>query len=327
MTSYILRRILYMFPTLFLISIIVFIVIQLPPGSWVDSYVAQLQQTGGTVSESQISSLKERYGLGEPVYIQYFKWVKGWPFLDFGVSFEYNQSVFSLIADRLLLSVVIAVSTLLFVYAFSIPVAVYAATHQYSVGDNIVTLAGFLGLSIPNFMLALVLMYVFFQFFGITPGGLFSPEFEGAAWSWGKLIDLSKHIWLPIIVVGTAGTASTIRVLRGTMLDELGRDYVQVARAKGLENWKVVFKHVLRVAINPIISRIIWELPRIVSGATITAVVLSLPILGGMLLTSLQVQDMYLAGTIIFFQSVLVVIGGVISDVLLAVADPRIRYE
>lgn len=222
---------------------------------------------------------------------------------------------------------IISLASMFFIYAVSIPIAVYGATHQYSLGDNIATLFGFAGLAVPNFMLALVLMYIFYTRFGIVPGGLVSPAFQNEPWSFAKFVDVVNHLWVPMIVIGTGGTASTIRVLRATILDELGKDYVDVARAKGLPEKVVIYRHVLRVAINPLISRIVWELPQVISGSTIVAQVLSLPILGALLLSSLQSQDMYLAGTIILFQSVLVVIGGLLSDILLALSDPRIRYE
>ncbi len=316
-----------MIPTVFLITIIAFVVIQLPPGSWIDNYMAELQQSGDTISQQQIEALERRYGINQPVYVRYFRWVKGWVNLDFGRSFNHNMPVIDLVSERLGFSVVLALSTLVFVYLVSIPVGVYAATRQYSIGDNLATLFGFLGLSIPNFLLALILMYLFYKYFGMSPGGLLSPEYQGAPWTIAKALDFLQHLWIPIIVVGTAGTAGTIRVLRATMLDELGKDYVQTAKAKGLSERRSVYQHALRLAINPILSRVIWELPKIVSGATITATVLSLPVLGRLLLSSLQSQDMYVAGTIILFQSVLVVIGAFISDILLAISDPRIRYD
>ncbi len=327
MTNYLIRRVLYTIPTVVVITIIVFTIIQLPPGSWIDNYVAQLQREGQGVSEQYILSLEQRYGINQPVYVQYFRWVSGWFRLDFGRSFMWNTPVLDLVMERFGFTVLIAVSSLLFIYAVSIPISIYSATHQYSVGDSIATLLGFIGLAVPNFMLALLMMYFFYMQFGVTPGGLLSPEFQGAPWSLAKLQNLIQHLWVPMIVIGMAGTAATIRLLRATILDELGKDYVEVARSKGLRERTIMYRHVLRVAINPLISRIIWELPQIVSGSTVVASVLSLPILGSLLLSSLQSQDMYLAGTIILFQSILVVIGGLLSDVLLALADPRIKYE
>lgn len=321
------RRVLYTIPTVFFISIIVFFIIQLPPGSWIDNYVAQLAREGQTVSEQYIEALKIRYGIDQPIHIRYWRWVRGWFRLDFGRSFMWNASVLELVWERFAATVAISVASMLFIYVVSIPIAVYGATHQYSLGDNIATFLGFVGLAVPNFMLALVLMYFFYTRFGIAPGGLVSPAFQGQPWSLAKLFDVLNHLWIPMIVIGMGGTAGTLRVLRASVLDELGKDYVDVARAKGLPEKTVIYKHVLRVAINPLISRLVWELPQVISGSTIVAQVLSLPILGALLLSSLQSQDMYLAGTIILFQSVLVVVGGLISDILLALSDPRIRYE
>ncbi len=327
MVNYLIRRLLYMIPTVVMISVIVFLIIQLPPGSWVDNYVAQLQRQGEEVSREAIQALERRYGVNQPVWVQYMRWVGGWFRGDFGRSFMWNTPVLTMVNERIGYTILISLSTLLFIYVVSIPIAIYGATHKYSLGDNVFTFLGFLGLATPNFLLALVLMYVFYMQFGISPGGLISPAYQDQPWTFAKVIDLISHLWIPMIVIGTAGTAGTIRVLRATMLDELGKDYVEVARAKGLKERTVLYKHVLRVAINPLISRIVWELPQIISGSTIVATVLSLPILGALLLSSLQSQDMYLAGTIILFQSILVVIGGLLSDILLAMSDPRIRYE
>jgi peptide/nickel transport system permease protein len=327
MIKYIIKRLLSFIPTVFLISVVAFIIIQLPPGSWIDTYIAQLDSTGQRVDPEVIETLKIHYGIDKPIYVGYFKWVSGWPRMDFGRSFLWQMPVIELIKDQLLFTVILSVATLCFAYAIAIPIATYAATHQYSIGDNFATLAGFIGLSIPNFTLAFVLMYIFYKAFGISPGGLVSPEFQNAAWSIAKLLDFFRHLWIPIIVIGTAGTAGTIRVLRATLLDELGKDYIKVARAKGLSESRVVVRHALRIAANPIVSRIMFELPAIISGSTITATVLSLPVLGGILLASLQNQDMYVAGTIILFQSMLVVVGALISDILLAIVDPRIRYQ
>ncbi len=327
MVNYLIRRLLYMIPTVIMISIIVFLIIQLPPGSWVDNYVSQLQRQGEEVSREAIEALQRRYGVDQPIFVRYVRWVGGWFRGDFGRSFMWNTPVLRMVNERIGYTVLIALSTLLFTYAVSIPIAIYGATHKYSFGDNLFTLLGFLGLATPNFLLALVLMYIFYTQFGISPGGLISPMYQDQPWTLAKILDLINHLWIPMIVIGTAGTAGTIRVLRATMLDELGKDYVEVARSKGLRERTVLYKHVLRVAINPLISRIVWELPQIISGSTIVATVLSLPILGALLLSSLQSQDMYLAGTIILFQSILVVIGGFLSDILLALSDPRIRYE
>jgi peptide/nickel transport system permease protein len=325
--QYIIRRVLYVIPTIFLISIVAFAIIELPPGSWLDNYVRDLEQLGEALTGDEIASLEARYGISSPIYVKYWKWIRGWPRLDFGRSFLWGLPVIDLIKERVLFTLMLSFTTLIFTYLMAIPIALYAAKHQYSLGDNIATLAGFSGLSIPNFMLAFVLMWVFYKAFGVSPGGLLSPELQDAPLSIAKLIDFFKHLWVPIIVLGTAGTAGLIRVLRATLLDELGKDYIKVARAKGLPERKVVNKHALRIAANPLISNIIWILPSLISGSTITASVLSLPVLGGVLLSSLQNQDMYVAGTIILFQSMLVVAGALVSDILLAIIDPRIKYQ
>lgn len=327
MISYILRRTGYMLVTLIGISIISFTIIQLPPGDYLTTYIAQLSSTGTVVDESVVASLKRQYGLDRPLWYQYFKWVGGVLTGNFGRSFDWNESVAVLIAQRLPMTVVISLTTLIFTYIVAIPIAIYSAVKQYSIGDYIATVVGFIGLSVPDFLLALVLMFTFYRFFGISVSGLFSPEMQEAAWSLAKLKDLMNHLWVPMIVIGMAGTAGIIRTMRATTLDELGKDYVKMARSKGLAEWKVIFKHPVRVAINPIISTIGWELPRIVSGTTIVAVVLNLPTTGPILLQALQAQDMFLAGSFILMLSTLTVIGTLISDLLLAILDPRIRLE
>ncbi|MCD6083542.1 ABC transporter permease [Candidatus Aerophobetes bacterium] len=327
MLVYIARRILYMIPTLIIISVISFIIIQLPPGDYLTSYIAQLSETGESVDEAVIASLKKRYGLDQPMYIQYFMWINGVLHGDFGQSFEWNKPVSELIWERLALTVTVSLFSLIFTYVVAIPIGIYSATHQYSIGDYFFTFVGFLGLATPNFLLALVLMFLFYKYFGLSVGGLFSPEFVEAPWSWAKVIDMMNHMWIPVIVIGTAGTCGLIRVMRGCLLDELRKQYVVTARAKGVGERKLLFKYPVRVAVNPIISTIGWTLPSIVSGATITAIVLSLPTTGPLLLRALMSQDMYLAGSFILLLATLTVIGTLISDILLAWLDPRIRYE
>ena len=327
MGSYIVRRLLYMILILFLVSIVSFVIIQLPPGDYLTTLVTNLRSRGILVGEEELQTLERRYGLDQPLYAQYAKWI--WNFLhgDFGRSFQWNEPVSVLIAERLPLTVLISVLTLLFIYAVAIPIGIYSATHQYSVGDYAVTVVGFTGLAIPNFLLALILMLFFLRVFGISAGGLFSPEFELAPWSFAKVVDLIKHLPIPIIVIGTAGTAGMIRVMRGTLLDELRKQYVVTARAKGVSERVLLFKYPVRIAINPIISTVGWTLPAIVSGETIVAIVLSLPTTGPLLYRALIAQDMYLAGSLIMFLSFLTVIGTLISDLLLVWVDPRIRYE
>lgn len=328
MLQFILRRLMYMIPTLIAISIVSFILIQLPPGDYLTSMVAGLRDQGVEVDAAQLAALQERYGLGQPIYVQYYKWMSGILLRgDFGQSFEWRRPVSGLIWQRLGLTVIISLSTLLFVWAIAFPIGIYSAVRQYSIGDYIATFFGFIGLATPNFLLALVLMYVGFRFFGQNVGGLFSPEYVDAAWSWAKVKDLISHLWIPMIVLGASGTAGLIRVMRANLLDELGRLYVVAARAKGLPEWRLLLKYPVRIALNPFVSGIGWLLPQIVSGSTIVAIVLSLPTTGPLLLRALMAQDMYLAGSFLLMLSVLTVIGTLLSDILLAWLDPRIRYQ
>lgn len=327
MLFYIIRRFLYMAMILLLVSVVAFIIIQLPPGDYLTSYIITLRASGQMVDEAQIASLRKQYGLDLPIYGQYFFWT--WKMLhgDFGRSFQWNRPVSDLIAERLPLTVMISVFTLIFTYAVAIPIGIYSATHQYSIGDYTFTIAGFAGLATPNFLFALILMFLFFKYFNLSVGGLFSVEYARAAWSMGKFVDMLKHLPIPIIVIGTAGTAWLIRVMRGCLLDELKKQYVITARAKGAAERTLLFKYPVRIAINPIISTIGWTLPGIVSGETITAIVLGLPTTGPLLFRALMSQDMYLAGSTIMFLAFLTVIGIFISDILLVWLDPRIRYE
>ena len=327
MGTYIVRRLFYMVITLLVTSLISFTIIQLPPGDYLTTYMEMLSRQGLDVTEEQIRSLETEYGLDLPFYAQYLKWLGKMLQGDLGRSFKFNKQVTTLLAERVPLTVAISTLTLVFVYVVAIPIGVYSATHQYSAGDYTVTVLGFAGLATPNFLLALVLMFVFFKFFGLSAGGLFSPEYIVAPWSLGKVWDLLKHLPIPIIVIGTAGTASIIRVMRGSLLDELARQYVITARAKGVTESRLLFKYPVRVAVNPIISTVGWTLPVIVSGETITAIVLSLPTVGPLLFNALLSQDMYLAGSIVMVLVVLTVIGTFLSDIMLAWIDPRIRYE
>jgi len=313
---------------LFVLSVVAFVIIQLPPGDYLTSYIMQLQLTGTKVSEAEIASLEKQYGLDLSIYEQYFKWVWGMLHGDFGRSFQYGERLVSeLIGERLLLTITISLLTLIFSYAVAIPIGIYSATHQYSAGDYTSTVIGFAGLATPNFLLALILMFFFYKYFGLSVGGLFSREYVTASWSLGKFIDMLKHLPIPIIVIGTAGTAGLIRVMRGCLLDELRKQYVITARAKGVSERALLFKYPVKVAINPIISTIGWILPAIISGETITAIVLNLPTTGPLLFRALLVQDMYLAGSTIMLLCFLTVIGTLISDILLVWVDPRIRYE
>jgi len=306
---------------------VAFIIIQLPPGDFLTSYVTTLRASGFTVDETTLDSLKRQYGLDLPVYRQYLKWIWNMLHGDFGRSFQWNQPVSKLIGERLPLTVAVSLFALIFTYAVAIPIGIYSATHQYSIGDYVFTVGGFTGLAIPNFLFALILMFLSLKYFGTSAGGLFSPEYVRAAWSMSRFVDMLKHLPIPIIVIGTAGTAGLIRVMRGCLLDELKKQYVITARAKGVAERTLLFKYPVRAAINPIISTIGWTLPGIVSGETITAIVLSLPTTGPLLFRALMSQDMYLAGSTIMFLCFLTVIGTFISDLLLAWVDPRIRYE
>jgi len=327
MGSYVLKRILYMIPTLLVISVITFIIIQLPPGDYLTSYIATLEQSGAMVSEAEIASLRRQYGLDQPMVVQYLQWM--WKLLhgDFGMSFQWNRPVRTLIGERLVLTMVISTATLVFTWVAAIPIGIYSAMRQYSLGDYVATVIGMLGVAVPNFLLALVIMYFAYTRFGLNITGLFSREMAAAPWSVAKFVDMLKHIWAPVIVVGMAGTAQLIRIMRAGLLDELGKPYVEAARAKGIPERRLIFKYPVRLAINPLVSTIGWSLPGIISGETIVSVVLSLETTGPLLLRALLSQDMYLAGSFILMLSLLTVIGTLISDILLALLDPRIRYE
>lgn len=327
MFSYIIKRVFQFVPTLVLISVVSFIVIQLPPGDYVSYYTSALIISGDILSDEDIESIRIEYGLDKPLYTQYFKWAIGILGGDFGYSFQYETPVAKVIGSRLGLTFLISFVTLMFTWMVAFPIGIYSATHTYSVGDFSMTFLGFIGLAIPNFLLALVFMWIGFSVFGQSVGGLFSPEFVEARWSIAKFLDLLKHLWIPIIVIGTAGTAALIRTLRANLLDELQKPYVDTARAKGVKENRLLYKYPVRIALIPFISTVGWSLPQLVSGAAITSVVLNLPTTGPMLLTALRVQDMYLAGTLIMFLSFLTVIGTLLSDILLVWLDPRIKYQ
>lgn len=328
MLAFIVRRILYMVPMLAVISVISFIVIQAPPGDFLTSQMQQLREQYASGADVMIETLRERYGLGQPMYLQYYRWVSGIILRgDFGQSFEENRPVREMIANRMPLTVWLSVVTLLFTWLIGVPIGVLSAVKQHTPFDYVFTFFAFIGRSIPDFLLALILMFLFYENFGWRLGGLFSQHYQEAAWSIGKFIDMMRHLLVPIIVIGTAGTAGIVRVLRGMMLDEFGKQYVQTARAKGLSETVVIWKHVMKVAILPIISTIGWVLPQIVSGAVIVSIVLNLPTTGQTMFRALQSQDMFVAGAFVLLLSTLTLIGTLLSDILLAVIDPRIRYE
>jgi peptide/nickel transport system permease protein len=327
MVIYIIRRILYMIPTLFASSLVVFFIIQLPPGDYLTTLVAALSSQGETVNQDAILALEERYGLDQPWYVQYFYWMRNILLhFDFGNSFEYNRPVTDLIGQRLLFTVVISIGALLLTWAIAFPVGIYSAVRKYTIGDYILTFLSFLGLAIPEFMIALILLYVSFKYFDLSVGGLFSSQYVDAPWSFAKFADLMAHLWIPIVIVGVASTAALIRIMRANLMDELNKPYVTTARAKGLSEHRLIMKYPVRMALNPFVSTSGFILPGLVSGETIIGIVLSLPTMGPLLLSALQSQDMYLAGAIILMTSVLTVIGTLLSDILLAWLDPRIRY-
>jgi len=328
MVQYIIKRIFYMIPTLVAISIMSFIIINLPPGDYVDRLAAQRQSEGENVTPEQEAVWRELYGLNRSMPEQYLQWasdivLRG----DFGDSFRYALPVWDVIQERLALTLMLSLSTLLFIWAVAIPIGVYSAVQQYSLGDYIATFLGFIGLAIPNFMLALVLLYISFKYLDQSVGGLFSPEYVEAPWSLAKLLDMLSHLWIPMIVLGTAGTAGLIRTLRANLLDELRRPYVVTARTKGLPEYWLLIKYPLRHALNPFVSSLNDVFVNLVSGATIVSIVLSLQTTGPVLLTALRTEDMFLAGGAILMLSVLTVIGTLFSDILLVWLDPRIRFR
>jgi peptide/nickel transport system permease protein len=323
--AFLLRRFFIMVWTLIGISILVFVIIQLPEGDYLTTYIAEIQAQGEEVSEEQVTFLREQYGLDRPMWEQYLVWAAGLLQGDLGYSFEFNQPVSEVIGDRLFLTLVLNALTVAFVYIVSFPIGVYSATHQYSAADHTLSFLGFLGLATPNFLLALILLYLANVWFGTSVGGLMDPEYVDQPWSLGKVGSVLAHLWVPVIVIGTAGTAGMIRRLRANLLDELQKQYVTTARAKGLTEGRLLRRYPLRMALNPFIADIGSLLPEIVSGSVIVSAVMSLPTTGPMLLSSLRSQDMYLAGSFLMFLAVLTVVGMLISDILLAVLDPRIR--
>ena len=325
MARYVLMRILTMVPTLFLISVLVFVIIELPPGDFFESYVAELKALGEDADLAEVDMLRERYGFDDPQIVRYFHWAGGMLTGDFGYSFEYRLPVNEVVGDRMWLTVVLSTFTILFTWALAFPIGIYSATHQYSWGDYGLTFLGLAGIAVPNFMLALVMMYFANLWFGVSIGNLMDQQYLGQAMSWEKFRSILSHIWIPVVIIGTAGTAGMIRTLRANLLDELQKQYVVTARAKGLAPGKVLRKYPLRMALNFFVSDIGSILPTMISGAEVTAIVLSLETTGPMLIRALQSQDMYLAGSFLMFLAFLTVIGVLISDIALAFLDPRIR--
>lgn len=311
--------------TMFLVSIVAFILIQLPPGDFVDAYAGKKTQGGVIITQDELDTMRSRLGLDRPIYQQYGKWVGNLFKGDMGFSWEYHRPVKDVIGEKISMTLILAFSTLIFTYVVAIIIGIYSAVRQYSIGDNLATVIGYLGLATPGFLLALILMFLGQKWFGVSVGGLFSPEFEDAAWSFAKLMDLFSHLWVPVIVLGMAGTAFQLRTMRATLLDELNKMYVTSARAGGIPEFKLLMRYPVRMALNPIASTLGWELSKIISGAPIIGIVLSLPTFGPLYVNSLLCQDMYLAGALILIYCSLVIIGTFISDILLMVLDPRLR--
>ncbi len=327
MISYIIRRLVYSIFLLFLVSIVGFTVIQLPPGDFLTIRIQELRNRGDLSAEIYAEQLRMRYGLDKPFWMQYMIWITHFVRGDFGWSFYYEKPVSELVGERLALTLVLSIVTLIFTWALAIPIGVYSATHQYSWGDNIFTFLGFIGLSIPGFLLGLLLMFISVFYFNQSVGGLFSPQYVNAPWTLGKVIDLFRHLWIPVIIIGLSGTAGLIRIMRGNLLDILGQQYVLTARAKGLHESIVIWKHAVRVAINPLISSLGMSLPGIISGESLVSIVLNLPTTGPLFLEALMRQDMFLAGSFLMFLTAALVVGNFLADLGLAWADPRIRYE
>jgi len=327
LAEYIARRLLWAIPLLFVVSFIAFTIIQLPPGDFITSLAAKLAESGQDLDMGTLDAMRERYGLGDPFLVQYWKWISRVIVGDFGMSMEWREPVSDLIWDRMALSFCVAAATILVVWAVALPLGVYSAVQKYTAGDYIITAIGFIGLAIPNFLLAIFLLYVGVIYFGTEVSGLFSAQYAGAPWSWGKFVDLLSHLWVPVLILGTSSASSLIRIMRANLLDELPKPYVTTARAKGLSEWHLLVRYPVRLALSPFVSTIGWVFPSIISGSIITDVVLSLPTAGPMMLQALKSQDMYLAGGFVLLLCVLSIIGMLVSDILLGILDPRVRYR
>jgi peptide/nickel transport system permease protein len=325
--AFLLRRLGLAVVTIWLISVLSFAIIQLPPGDFVDAYIAQLASSGSTVSADEAKALRELYGLGQPFYVQYGKWMARVVVGDFGESMEWRRPVTDVIGDRLWLTLLVSFGALLITWSLALPIGIYSAVKQYSIGDYIFTFLGFIGIAVPNFLLALIILYFSFKWFNASVGGLYSAEYVTAPWSWARAWDLAKHLPLPALILALAGTAQLIRIMRANLLDELRRPYVVTARAKGLSELRVILKYPVRAALNPFASNIAYLFPFLVSGSVIISIVLGLPTVGPVLVRALISQDMFLAGTIVLLLGVLTVIGTFISDLVLMWVDPRLRHQ
>ncbi len=328
MLTYIARRFLLMIPTFFLISIVAFMVIELPPGDFVTSRIMALMEDGDTMSLAEVENLRHIYGLDKPLYHRYWMWITKFVRGDLGYSLSWRRPVRELLASRFALTALLSLLSLLFTWTVAFPIGIYSAVRKYSLADYFWTFIGFMGLAIPNFLFALILLFLTYKYFpDVGVGGLFSDQFQLAPWSWAKFVNFLGHLWIPIVIIGTAGTAGLIRILRANLIDELKKPYVLMARAKGISEVKVILKYPVRIAINPFLSTVGWVLPSLIAGETITSVVLGLPTAGPLFLGALRVQDMQLAGAFVMLSATLAIIGTLASDILLAVVDPRIRYE
>lgn len=325
MAQYIIKRLLLLPVLLFIFSILAFALIQAPPGDFISSYIAELASSGSNMEQAQIDALRSQYGLDQPMYVQYFKWVGNLLQGNLGISLDWRKSNAELISERLVLTLLLGAFTLIITWSIAIPMGIYSATHQYSFFDYFFTVFNYLGVATPSFMTALILMWISFKYFGASVTGLFSPEYIDAPWSFARAVDLLKHLWLPAVILALDGTARLARIMRANLLDELKKPYMEMARAKGMSEWRLVMKYPVRLALNPLVSTIGWYLPLLFSGSLIVATVMNLPTIGPLLLRALIVQDMFLAGIIILIYCMLAIIGTLISDILLAWLDPRIR--
>jgi peptide/nickel transport system permease protein len=327
MTRYILRRLILLPLLMVIYSFVIFAIIQAPPGDFLTAYVATLASSGSSLSAEQVAAMRAQYGLDQPFFVQYLLWLQHLLHGDFGLSLEYQRPNADLISELLGLTMALALFSFVLTWALAVPAGIYSATHPRSLGDHVLTVINYVGVATPNFMLALILMWVAFAYFDINVSGLYSPEYVDAPWSFAKFVDLLAHIWLPSLVLGIAGTARLSRIMRANLLDELNKPYVVTARAKGMKEWRLVLRYPVRLALNPLVSTIGWYLPLLFSGSLIVATVMNLPNIGPLLLRALVNQDMYLAGGILLIYSFLTIVGTLLSDILLALIDPRIRVD
>ncbi len=327
MLTYIVRRVLILIPTLFIISIVTFIIIQLPPGDFFTTLQAEMAETGGGQGRETVRHLQELYGLDQPLWRQYFTWIAGFPRLDFGYSLGWNAPVWDVVAGNLAYTIFLGFLSLVFMVAVSIPIGIYSATHQYSTGDVVLSALGFIGLSVPGFLLALIWMFIGIVVLGVDVGGTASMQFRGAPMSLAKALDYLNHLWPPVVILGLASTAQLFRIMRSNLLDVLGQQHITTARAKGMREKKVINKYAVRIAINPLISVMALEVPKVINASILVGIVMMLPTLGPIFLRSLRTQDVYLAGTILLFTTVMLMVANLIADIVLALVDPRIAYD